>query len=271
MLLNSMSGFFNEDDVLIFKQKVFVSVNRTKKKNRKRKKKMFPIFSGSSKIGKTIGASKTLVTSKTNGTTTSSHASIGALSKNITNSNNNNASNSVANPSSSSSITLNSNMFNASSSRFFKQNQQQAEQRIKSIVHGIEDHAARQIKHQQQQQQQPAKWWFFHGPQFGWHSSPPQNLAVAAQQQHRQQSSFQQGSYPQSQSSPKQHNSMTQMIAGMIFPWFVFFLVVGEMADYFIGELAIGTATSTTTSASSAGKKVVIKAGAEFAAEEKKK
>lgn len=88
--------------------------------------------------------------------------------------------------------------------------------------------------------QPPYQWWYYHGPQFGWLNYAPQILpysSSALPPHHRG-------------GSQKQTVSLGAFILRIVFPWFVFFLVIGEMADYFIGELAIATATSTTSSSS---------------------
>ncbi len=47
--------------------------------------------------------------------------------------------------------------------------------------------------------------------------------------------------------------SVARVLSRMLLPWFVVFLIVGECADYFVTEIAVGTATALSAKASGAG------------------
>ena len=102
---------------------------------------------------------------------------------------------------------------------------------------------------QQQPTSPPPQWWFFHGPAIGWSTMPaPPTLPPSPQYGAgpsydvggRSQQSYQ-------QQQQQQHGTAVGLRRGnlwwrLFLPWFIFFLIIGELVDYFIGELNVASA-----------------------------
>ena len=139
-------------------------------------------------------------------------------------------------------------------SRFFRRQQEEAERRVQNAVREIEEIAGRELvshrhhphpHHPGNNKNQIPQWWYYHGPERGWSNVAPtqqQQLPQRVQQQHPPQN------YNQQQQQQQRDYSTSGLMMRLVFPWFVFFLVVGEMADYFSTEMIIGAASATTVS-----------------------